>query len=398
MIAYLLEALSALAANRVRTVLTLIGLVIGVTAVIAIEVSGAGLAGAVAGTLGSISDASFTLIPNQQQSDFTRARLKYQDIVAAQRAVPNVVVAVPFGANSKLVRIGRAHSRLQVAAGVDDRFSTTPLRFGRALSADDVAAAAHVCVLSDRAYNRLFPGGGDPTGTSARIGDRRYVVVGVLLKPNSGVQVSLGRSDVSVPSTTFARDFARGAFIFGATFYVADTAQLAKTEGAMTGWFQTLKKGRVQYTTIDRRTLSQGIAGILGVVTFIVAVIGAVSLVVAGIGILNIMLVSVTERTREIGLRKAIGATRTQVLVQFFIEALALSAIGCAIGLVCGVGIGAWVSNVQLVKISGVVPAIPWAQSVIIATVFATVVTLAFGTYPAWRAATLDPIEALRYE
>ncbi len=398
MIAYVGEALAQLAANRIRTVLTLIGLVIGVTAVIAIEVAGAGLSGAVNGTLGAISDSSFTLVPNARQGDFTRARIKNEDIVAAQRAVPGIVAAIPFGANARLVRTGTHRARLQIGAGIDNRFETVPLHYGRALTTEDVADAAHVCILSDRAYARLFPDGGDPTGTSARIGDRRYVVVGVLAKPTGGIQVNLGRTDVQVPSSTFARDFAKGAFLFGATFYLADVTQLASAESAMTQWFHTLKKGRVEYQTIDRRSFSEGINGIFGAVTFIVAVIGAVSLVVAGIGILNIMLVSVTERTREIGLRKAIGATRNQVLLQFFVEALALSTIGCAIGLILGVAIGAAINSLALVRISGIVPAIPWTRSVLIATGFATIVTLAFGTYPAWRAATLDPIEALRYE
>ena len=392
-----MEALSVLAANRTRTILTMIGLTIGVTAVIAIEVAGAGLAGAVRGTLGGISDNSFTIVPNNRQGDFTRARIKYEDVLKAQRSVANVVTGIPFGANARLVRAGRHRARLQIAAGVDSRFVVTPVRFGHTLSIEEIADAAHVCVLTDKAYVRLFPDGGDPTGQSARIGDHRYTIVGVLSKP-SGVQVNLGRADITVPAPTFARDFARGSFLFGATFYVADVSQLEAAESAMTAWFHTLKKGRVEYQTIDRKTISQGIDGILGAVTFIVAVIGAVSLVVAGIGILNIMLVSVTERTREIGLRKAIGATRTQVLLQFFVEALALAMIGCAIGLVFGVAIGWGVNNFALVKISGIVPAIPWLRSILIATIFATVVTLAFGTYPAWRAATLDPIEALRYE
>lgn len=132
--------------------------------------------------------------------------------------------------------------------------------------------------------------------------------------------------------------------------------------------------------------------------TLIVAVIGAVSLVVAGIGILNIMLVSVAERTREIGIRKAIGATRFQILMQFFIEALLLSSIGCGIGLVLGLALGGAVDEFGIVKLSGVVPAIPWIRATAIAVGFATIVTLLFGTYPAYRAARLDPIEALRYE
>ena len=132
--------------------------------------------------------------------------------------------------------------------------------------------------------------------------------------------------------------------------------------------------------------------------TLIVALIGAVSLVVAGIGIMNIMLVSVTERTREIGVRKAIGATSGQVLAQFFIEALLLSLVGCGIGLCIGLTIGWSVNTFALVRLSGVVAPIPWLQSVAIAVGFATIVTLLFGTYPAFRAARLNPIEALRYE
>jgi putative ABC transport system permease protein len=154
----------------------------------------------------------------------------------------------------------------------------------------------------------------------------------------------------------------------------------------------------VEYQTFDRKTIAKSIDGVFGVITFIVALIGAVSLLVAGIGILNIMLVSVAERTREIGLRKAIGATRFQVLLQFFIEALALSAFGCLVGMVLGLAIGGTINGLFIVKLSGITAPIPWLRSIAIATGFATLVTLAFGTYPAWRAATLDPIEALRYE
>jgi putative ABC transport system permease protein len=204
--------------------------------------------------------------------------------------------------------------------------------------------------------------------------------------------------DVTIPYTTYEREYARGHAIIFARFLMSDPSQVEQTEGATLAWLRHIKGGRVEYQTFDRKTFTKAIDGIFAGVTLIVALIGAVSLLVAGIGILNIMLVSVAERTREIGLRKAIGATRFQVLLQFFIEALALSGFGCLVGLVFGVAIGALVNDLAIVKISGVVAPIPWLRSIVIATGFATVVTLAFGTYPAWRAATLDPIEALRYE
>ncbi len=161
---------------------------------------------------------------------------------------------------------------------------------------------------------------------------------------------------------------------------------------------QIRSKPELQYQAVDKAQFTQGINGVFNAMTLVVAFIGAVSLLVAGIGIMNIMLVSVAERTREIGVRKAIGARRSQVLAQFFIEALLLCGIGCAIGWAMGVGIGALVNGVAIVKVTGTVVGIPWIQTIAIAVTFAVVVTLAFGTYPAYRAAGLDPIEALRYE
>jgi ABC-type antimicrobial peptide transport system permease subunit len=397
MIAYLLEALSVLNGNRARSGLTMLGLIVGVMAVISIQVLGAGLSGAVSGTLNSINENSFTLVPNTSQGDFTRARIRPADIDRAVGAIPNIVSGIPFGSAARTVSVGHFHGRFAIAAETDQRYATTPLVFGRGFTPDEMTVAAHVCMIGPAAFTRLVPDGHDPTGQTARVGDHRYVIVGVLAKP-TGFQASVGRGDVFIPATTYNRDIAKGAFLIGAKFLIRDIAQLAPTEIATVEYFQKLKKGRVEYQTIDRKSISSFIDGIFGAVTFIVALIGAISLVVAGIGILNIMLVSVAERTREIGLRKAIGATRFQILMQFFIEALLLSTIGCLIGMLLGVLIGGLVNSLLLVKISGFVSPIPWLQSIVIAVGFSTLVTLVFGTYPAYRAAKLDPIEALRYE
>ncbi|MBV9646777.1 MAG: ABC transporter permease [Candidatus Eremiobacteraeota bacterium] len=398
MIEYLREATAILGANRARSLLTALGLVIGVMAVIAIEVLGSGTSGAVAGILGSINDRSFTLIPNARQGDFTRALIKPDDIARAKRAVPGIDEAVPAGGLARLVTAGRKRARLSIAGESDQRFITTPLRLGRAFTASDIASSAHAALLSDEGYAHLFSGSGDPDGKSLRIGDRRYVVVGVLEKPRTGIVPTVVRADVLLPYTTYERDLLRGKTVFGARFLVAGDASLLTVERNTVAFFTQLKHGRAQYQTFDRKSFSSAVDGIFGAMTFVVALIGAVSLVVAGIGILNIMLVSVAERTREIGVRKAIGATRAQILAQFCIEALLLSAFGCAVGLVLGLAIGYAVNRYALIAISGVVAPLPWVRSVLIATGFATVVTLLFGTYPAYRAASLDPIEALRYE
>ncbi|MGD1065486.1 MAG: ABC transporter permease [Vulcanimicrobiaceae bacterium] len=396
--AYIQEAFSVLAANRVRTVLTALGLVIGVTAVVAIQVLGAGMSGAVTGILGGMSDRSFIVIANVQQADFTRAAIRLSDLQRLHLAVPNIVDALPLGGGRERAQYGDVTPRLSIGPVADARFaSSTPLRYGRKIDLDDVVAARHVAVLSDEAASKLGITG-DPTGTSLRLGEHRYVIVGVLGKSTRGIVPSIADAQVSIPYTTYEQEYTRGHAIAIFNVLLEDASQVASTEGAVLDWLHTLKGGRVRYQTFDRKTFGKAIDGVFTGVTVIVALIGAVSLLVAGIGVLNIMLVSVAERTREIGLRKAIGATRFQILLQFFIEAFALSSLGCVTGMLLGIGIGALVDNVAIVKISGVVTPIPWLLSLIITIGFATIVTLAFGTYPAWRAANLDPIEALRYE
>jgi ABC-type antimicrobial peptide transport system permease subunit len=395
---YFAEATGVLLGNRTRSLLTILGLIIGVAAVISIQILGKGMSGAVSGVLGSLNDRSFYVFPNARQADFLKASIKYGDIEKTKDLFQNVLVALPAGSVDRLMSVGHARARLALAADSDIAFATVPLVFGRNLTHADIATSAHVCVLTNKAYERLFPSGGDPVGASLRVGERRFVIVGVQGPPTQGiVPVSFG-GDVSIPYTTYEQQYLRSRPLFAARFIVRDASALGDTERQVVAYFKSTKAGRAEYQTFDRKSFSSSVDGIFAALTLVVALIGAVSLVVAGIGIMNIMLVSVTERTREIGVRKAIGATSFAVLAQFFIEALLLSLVGCGIGLAVGVAVGGLVDRFALVAISGVVPALPWLQSIGIAVGFATLVTLVFGTYPAYRAARLDPIEALRYE
>jgi ABC-type antimicrobial peptide transport system permease subunit len=392
------EAFAVLAGNRTRSILTILGLIIGVAAVIAIQILGRGMSGAVSGVLGSLNDQSFFLFPSARQADIVKASITYKDIERTKALFPNILVAIPAGSVERLVNAGHHRARLGISADSDISFASVPLAYGRNLSSEDVASSAHVCVLTNNAYTRLFPAGGDPVGESVRFADRRYVIVGVQGRPTQGIVPVTFGGDVSIPYTTYQLEYLRSRPLFAARFVVADASQIAETETSVIEYFKSIKAGRSDYQTFDRKSFSSSVDGIFAALTLVIALIGAVSLLVAGIGIMNIMLVSVTERTREIGVRKAIGATSFQVLAQFFIEALLLSLVGCGIGLVLGLIVGYLVDRFALVAISGVVPAIPWLQSVAIAVGFATIVTLVFGTYPAFRAARLDPIEALRYE
>ena len=396
--AFVREALGVLAGNRTRTFLTILGLIVGVAAVIAIQILGRGMSGAVTGVLGSLNDRSFFLFPNARQADFTQAAFTVREIDAVRAAVPNVLVAIPAGNVDRYTSFGHAHARLGISAESDLAFATVPLVQGRDLSHADVANGAHVCVLTNGAYAKLFPGGEFVVGKRLRVGERRYTIVGVQGAPTQGILPINFSGDVHVPFTTFEREYLRAKPLVAARFIVADASRIDSTEAAVTAFLTASKHGHPEYQTFDRKTFSKTIDAIFTALTLVVALIGAVSLIVAGINIMNIMLVSVSERTREIGVRKAIGATSRQVLAQFFIEALILSLVGCGIGLVLGLGAGYLVDRFALIAISGVVPEVPWLQSVAIAAGFATLVTLVFGTYPAYRAARLDPIEALRYE
>ncbi|HEY1654326.1 MAG TPA: ABC transporter permease [Candidatus Tumulicola sp.] len=396
---YVTEAFDVLLGNKLRSLLTILGLIIGVAAVIAIQVLGGSMAGAIDGLLGGMSDNSFIILPNPQQRDVSQAAFKLSDLQSISNAVPGILDAVPVAGIRDVVRNGHNAARYGISPESSIPFNTLPIQYGRHIDRNDIAEAANVTVLQHVAYVHLFPGGGDPTGKSVYAGPNRFLVIGVLQPPKQGFINASFTGEVAIPWTTYVSRYLRGSPLFAARFVVNDPSQMAATEAAVMQEMRTLRnKPGLQYQSFDKSQVTQGINGVFNAMTLVVALIGAVSLLVAGIGIMNIMLVSVAERTREIGVRKAIGARRNQVLWQFFIEALVLCGSGCAIGWAIGIGLGALVNNVAIVKVTGTVPPLPWLETIVIAGAFAIVVTLAFGTYPAFRAASLDPIEALRYE
>jgi putative ABC transport system permease protein len=399
--AYVIEAARVLLANRTRSILTIIGLVVGVATIVSVQVAAQGMAGAVSGIFKGTNANTFIVFPKSTQGNNVRAALKLSDLALVQQNVPGVVSVIPFSRQFTIVDAGHQRVRLRFGGESDKRFSTSPLVAGRTLNADDIATDAPVCVISDNAFTRLFPNAASSEnvlGNSIYIGSKRYVVVGVLGKAKLdtaalGFDVS---NDVAIPYTTYYNNYQRGSNFFAISVMAEQGANLKSLE-TQTQSVLTQAHG-AQYQYFDFGFFAKTIGGFFAVVGLIVGAVGAISMVVAGIGIMNIMLVSVTERTREIGIRKAIGARRSQVLFQFFVEALLLSTFGCLTGMLIGVALGFIVDKGFIARISGVTGDIPWLEVILIAVGFATLVTLVFGTYPAYRAAKLDPIEALRYE
>jgi ABC-type antimicrobial peptide transport system permease subunit len=356
------------------------------------------MAGAISGSLANLADNTFFVFPSATQANYQRALIKLPDITALAD-VPNVNVIIPLTGANDIIRHGHNQARYFITGDAATPFNNADLQAGRRISEDDVRRAESVAVITDKAYRKLFAPGENAIGATIYAGPHRYAVVGVLAPPRIGLLNAQFGGDMYAPYTTVIGQYLRGSKIGAVRVVVGDPSQIAPTEIAVINKLRTLHGDRnLEYTSFDKQQLTGGINGIFAVMTIVVSLIGAVSLLVAGIGIANIMLVSVTERTREIGVRKAIGARRSQILWQFLTEALVLCGIGCMIGMLIGLSVGQAVNSLAIVKLTGYIAPLPWIQSVIITAAFTVIVTFAFGTYPAYRAARLDPIEALRYE
>lgn len=399
MISYIIEAISSLASSRLRSLLAILGLMVGVAAVISIQILGHATAGAMAGIFQGFSDYTFYVQPNVQGGFDLKSGLSMDD-VARLSTLPNVDLAIAFTQIPLRVFVGHENARLQVApVGGDPRFFSQTFAEGRSISDADIFTRARVCVISSDAAEKLSTGGASLLGKELRAGPVRCQIIGVLSKPPKGAANFNFAPDVSIPYTLFDRLFFPGSSkVYAIQVLVKDPTRMSETEDAVKTQLSDLKNAKFTYQSIDSKFFATLFDKIFGILTLIVGVIGSISLVVAGIGIMNVLLVSVAERTREIGIRKAIGAHRKQILAQFFIEAVALTTVGCTLGTMIGIALGWWINDVYIIKISGVIVPIAWQGSVLLAIVFVSIVSLAFGIYPAYRAAKLDPIEALRYE
>ena len=255
-----------------------------------------------------------------------------------------------------------------------------------------MANGAHICLITSELAAKLFKET-PPTGQVIDLGPTRCTVVGVYGEVKSSLFNSVGASDFAlIPYTTF-REISPGP-VDSLNVFPATGVDVPRVSDAIDAVLRRLHGERAQYVTQDTTAQLQGFNKVLGIIGVGLTGIGGVALFVAGIGIMNIMLVSVTERTREIGLRKAIGATRGDVMLQFLLEAILLSFIGGGIGTLLGF-VATVLAYTSVEKLVGPAP-IPYLLIISVSVGFSTLVGCVFGTYPAIRAARLDPIAALR--
>ncbi len=392
--AYLEEALAAIWRNRTRSILTMLGMIIGSASIIAVfGISRAATSG-ITGTFSSFGVLPVVVSVDSSQNDPTDAAIQYRDAATVLAAVGDRAAAIfPSWQRTYEVAYGNIHDFETVQ--VDGSYHTDSLTMaeGRKIDAGDVDGAAQVCVLTGDVAAKYFKGQ-PAVGKDLRVNGFRCRVVGVYANVKGSFMNSLLNSDsIVMPYTTFYRDFSPGD-VDQLLVYPADQTQADEVGKAVVAALKHVHGDRSQYTVQNAAALVEGFGKALDVIAVGLSAIGGVALVVAGIGIMNIMLVSVTERTREIGIRKAIGANRGNIVAQFLMEAVVLSIVGGGIGM--AIGLLATIGAASLLSKTLGEVLIPYLLIVSIALSFSIAVGMVFGTYPAIRAANLDPIEALR--
>jgi putative ABC transport system permease protein len=386
-----------------RSVLTALGIIIGVGAVIAMVGIGNGAKAQVEAQIASLGENVILIFSGSTTSSGIRTgwggagTLKIEDAEAIRREVPGII-----GVSEEVV------STTQVAAGNQNWFTRLfgesadyfdirqwPLADGASFTAQDVRSANKVCVIGRTTATQIY-GNENPIGQVLRIKNVPFTITGVLTPKGLSPQ-GVDQDDIVVmPYTSAMKRVIGGTTLRNINVQVGDQSQIAPAQQQIISLLRqrhNIRPGRDDdFTVRTQEEIAETATATSRVMTVLLGAIAGVSLLVGGIGIMNIMLVSVTERTREIGVRMAVGARGNDILTQFLIEAVTLSSVGGVIGIICGIGASSVLSSYAHW------PTLISIGSIAIAFLFSAAVGVFFGFYPARKAAALDPIEALRYE
>jgi putative ABC transport system permease protein len=396
-------AFRALRRNKLRTMLTMLGIIIGVGAVIAMVGIGNGAKAQVQSRIAALGQNVIQVFSGSVNrggvfSGFGGAgTLTVEDALAMEREVPGVVAVSPEVRSSAQIMAGNNNWSTSVMGESVGYLSIREwdLADGTMFSDNDVRAAAKVCVLGKTTADRLFPDE-DPIGKTIRIRNIPVKVLGVL-KPKGASMFGSDQDDtIIVPYTTAMKRIAGVTMLRSISVQAASPEQIAEVQEGIADLLRDrhrITQGRDDdFILRNQQEIAETQTAAMDTMTALLAGVAVISLIVGGIGIMNIMLVSVTERTREIGIRMAIGARGHDILLQFLIEAVALSSTGGLLGILCGIG------GAKILTMLKEWPTLISLDSVILAFVFSAAVGVFFGFYPARKASRLDPIDALRYE
>jgi len=410
-------ALDGLVVNKMRSTLTMLGVIIGVASVIALMSIGEGAQASITEEITSIGTNLLFVSPGAYESGPVRnasgsaATLTYADAeaIADPANVPDAALVAPVFSQNTQVIFGDANVNVSVLGTTGGYLSAYELEMesGRFVEEKDVDKRANVAVLGHQTAQDLF-GGFDPIGQKIKValpggngGRVSLTVVGVLEEKGDSM---IGSADDAVfaPITTAQTKIFEGRNSLGepivtsvnvvATSEEQSEAAMEQIEALLRSRHDLDPDDEADFSVTSQADMLAMMTTVTGILTLFLGAVAGISLLVGGIGIMNIMLVSVTERTREIGIRKAVGARKADILTQFLMEAVVLSLLGGLFGILLGVGLA------QLVSLTGLLESLVTLDSVLLAVGFSLAVGLFFGIYPANQAASLNPIEALRYE
>jgi putative ABC transport system permease protein len=387
-------SLRALSGHRLRTVLSLLGMAIGVAAVITLTALGEGARRYVIDQFASIGSNLLIVVPGKTETTgipgvaAAATDLTLGDSRAIERDIPEAEKVAPFVIGTETVAHGARRRQVAIVGATRELLEVRKLAMARGefLPAEELRRGRPVAVLGVKVVRELFPGE-EPVGQVVRIGGWRMRVIGVLAP--KGVQLGADVDETAViPVATAMRMFDRRS-LFRIMIQVRGSANLEAAKAKVVRVL-TERHGEEDVTVLTQDAVVSTFSQILGALTLALGAIAAISLSVAGIGIMNVMLVSVSERTREVGLLRAVGVGRRQVLAVFLTESALLSATGGLLGLAVG-----WLAVRILVKVFPALPATPPVWAVVAALALSLAVGLLFGWLPARRAARLDPVAAL---
>lgn len=395
------SALQALKSNILRTTLTMLGIIIGITSVILIVSIGQGAVAFVTKELTSFGTNYFQITPGSDTfSTFAGSNTLTMDDVEAIRndtSLSNIDKVVPISVSTNIVSANDEQESTMIYGSTHEIFEIIrpELLYGEMLTADSNMGAERVAVLGIETAENLFGEDSDPVGERIRINNIPFQVVGVV-ESSSALAGGVFNNAVYIPISVAFNELVGREYIQEIDVSVHDTDLINQTIEDVT--FLLRDRHNLGEDDEDDFQISSAddvlatVQTITGLLTAMIAAISGISLIVGGVGVMNIMLVSVTERTREIGLLKAIGAKEKDILTQFLAEAVIMTLAGGIIGIVLGI------SGAFLISIVAGIPFVISVPAVILAVGVSSLVGIVFGLYPARRAARLSPIDALRYE
>ncbi len=398
-------ALGALRRNKIRSALTVLGIIVGTAALIAVMAVGQGASVMIREQIESMGSNMVLVFPGSMRSGGARAAsASHQNLnasdgeaIAAECQGVSAVCPVIRGWVQIVYRNSNWHPSSQGVTPAYQEIRRWPMLSGEFFEDADVRGSTRVCVVGTTVVKNLFSGL-DPVGKVVRLNNMPFRVVGVLASKGTAAWGYDQDDTILVPVTTMARVLQGSPFDSVNQLMVGvETPEqvpdvIMDVEALLRQRHRVRTPDEDDFTVMDLTEITETVTSVSRLMTVMLSVIASISLLVGGIGIMNIMLVSVTERTREIGIRMAVGASPNNIMLQFLVEAIVLSAMGALVGVVLGGLAAGVVSRVNHW------PVLVSASSVGLAVLFAGLIGIFFGWYPAWRASRLNPIECLRYE